>query len=129
MSNYVETNVNPHHKRVGDCAIRAISTALDQSWDETYMGIVLKGFEIKDMPSGNAVWGHYLRDKGFTRHAIPTEYHANYTVSDFAEDHPEGTYILALDGHVVAVKDGKYYDSWPSGEEIPQFYWTKNKMS
>lgn len=125
MSEYVELNVNPRHRRVGDCAIRAISTALDQSWDETYMGIVLKGFEMKDMPSGNSVWGHYLMDKGFTRHAIPAE-KGLYTVADFAEDHPEGTYILALDGHVVAVKDGKYWDSWDSGHEVPQYYWAKS---
>jgi len=44
----------------------------------------------------------------------------------FAEEHPEGTYILSMPGrHVVTVVDGAYYDSWDSGEECPVYYWTK----
>ena len=27
--------------------------------------------------------------------------------------------------HVVCVEDGKYFDSWDSGNEIPLFYWEK----
>lgn len=125
MSEYVQSNLNPKHRRVGDCVIRAISEALGQSWDDTYIGIVIKGFEKKDMPSGNAIWGDYLTDKGFTRHAIPAEY-SGYSVADFAKDHPKGTFILAIDGHVVAVKDGNWYDSWDSRDEIPVYYWSKS---
>lgn len=122
---YVSFNANPLHRRVGDCVIRAISKALDQTWDETFVGICLQGFIEKDMPSGNAIWGDYLKRKGFTRHVIPNE-HDRYTVDDFAEDHPRGTYILALSGHVVCVKDGVLYDTWHSGEEIPLYYWKRD---
>lgn len=121
---FIQYNPNPLHKRDGDCTVRALAKALDQTWDETYLGIVLKGFEMKDMPSGNAVWGHYLRDKGFTRHAIPADA-GIYTVADFASDHPQGTYILAMDGHVVCVADGNWYDSWNSEHELPVYYWCK----
>lgn len=121
---YKQFNNNPKHARVGDCSVRAISKALDRSWEETYIGICLKGLELADMPSGNTVWGHYLKDHGFTRHAVPSDYDGVYTVEDFSNDHPNGTYILALDGHVVCVKDGFYWDSWDSGQEIPHFYWT-----
>lgn len=50
-----------------------------------------------------------------------------YTVNDFCIDHPNGTYILAIDGHVVCVTDGYYYDSWDSGDEIPIYYWIKEQ--
>ena len=50
-----------------------------------------------------------------------------YTVEDFCQDNPQGTYILAIDGHVVCVQDGKFYDSWNSGKEIPIYYWSKEK--
>lgn len=124
---YVSFNKNPRHKRVGDCVIRAIATALDQSWEETYMGICLKGLELADMPSANSVWGAYLRDHGFSRHLTPEDYQDGvYTVEDFARDHQQGTYILAIDGHVVAVIDGKIVDSWDSREEVPVYYWSKN---
>lgn len=122
---WVRVNVNPLHHRVGDCAIRAISMALDQPWEETYMGVAIKGLEMADMPSGNHIWGAYLKDNGFSRHLVP-DTDGIYTVEDFANDHQEGTYILALEGHVVCVKDGNYLDSWDSGHEVPLFYWTKN---
>lgn len=123
---YVEYNPNTHQKnRVGDCVIRALSKALDKTWEETYAGVCLKGFELGDMPSANHVWGAYLRDHGFTRHVIPAEYVEHYTVEDFAGNHPNGTYVLGLDQHVVCVKDGDYFDSWPSGQEVVHYYWKK----
>lgn len=130
MSGFVMTNPNPRHRRVGDCVIRAISKALDQSWVESYMGICLKGLEMADLPSSNAVWGAYLRDKGFTRHLAPEDREDGiYTVEDFAHAHLKGTYILGLDGHVVCVKDGDWLDSWNSGHEVPIFYWSKLQSS
>ena len=48
-----------------------------------------------------------------------------YTVRDFCEDNPLGTFVLAIHEHVVCVVDGDYYDSWDSGGEIPIYYWTK----
>ena len=50
-----------------------------------------------------------------------------YTVKLFTEEHPHGTYILALSGHVVAVQDGNYFDAWDSGDEIPLYVWKEQK--
>ena len=47
------------------------------------------------------------------------------TVEEFCRDHPQGTYILAIDGHVVCAVDGDYLDTWDSGEEVPMYYWEK----
>lgn len=122
---YVNLNLNPCHRRVGDCVERAISKALDQSWFRTYAGLCVKGYEMGDNPDANSVWGAYLRDHGFTRHIVPHELGDVYTVEDFAKDHPDGTYILAMDGHVVCVKDSDIFDSWDSSNELPIFYWKK----
>lgn len=124
---YAEYNPNPAGKSVGDCTVRAISKALDQTWEETYAGICLQGFEMKDMPSSNAVWGAYLRRNGFRRYVIPDTCPDCYTVEQFAIEHPRGTYILALSGHVVCVKDGDWHDTWQSGNEIPLYYWERNE--
>ena len=121
---YVFFNPNPLHCRVGDCVIRAISKATGQSWGETYAGIVLKGYEFADMPSADHVWGEYLKSKGFCRHVVPDLHGAHYTVETFSREHPEGTYILAISGHVVCVVNGDYYDSWDSGDCVPLYYWT-----
>jgi len=68
---YVEYNPNPYHKRVDDCVVRGITRILGKSWNTVYAGIVAQGFLSKNMPSSNAVWGEYLRHKGFKRYAIP----------------------------------------------------------
>lgn len=129
MSRHVMYNANPDGNRVGDCIIRAISAALGQSWDETYIGIAVQGFLMKDMPSGDHVWGAYLRSKGFERQAIPNECPDCYTVEDFCEDHPDGTYILAISsggvGHAVYVNSGKFFDTWDCADEIPTYYWER----
>ena len=96
-------NENPDGRNVGDCTIRAIAKALGQSWEETYVGVAIQGYMMRDMPSANHVWGAYLRSRCFDRDMIPNSCPDCYTVADFAAEHPEGTYILALSGHVVCV--------------------------
>lgn len=125
MPGYIKENLNPDHLRVGDCVIRAIAKATEQAWEETYIGVAIKGLEMHDMPSANHVWGAYLKDKGFVRKHVEDGNEQFYTVEDFAHDHPQGTYVLAISGHVVCVKDGVLYDSWDSREEIPIYYFER----
>lgn len=105
--------------------VRAIAYALGQSWDTTYVDLFKYGMRAADMPSANAVWGAYLRDKGFLRHPVEDSCPECYTVYRFCEDHPRGTYVLALDGHVVAVHNGHYTDVWDSGDETVLYYWER----
>lgn len=124
---YQNYNPNPLKKQIGDCTVRAISKALHQDWESTYSGLALEGFRLCDMPSANHVWGAYLKRKGFNRYIIPETCPDCYTVKDFCRDHPNGIFILAIHGHVVAVEDGIYYDSWDSGDEIPVYYWQRKE--
>lgn len=118
-------NLNPFGKHVGDCVVRALSLALDQDWDTTYLELMSQGFSMKDMPSSNAVWGQYLKNKGYKRYVIPDECPDCYTIDEFCMDNPQGVYILGTGTHVVTVKDGSYYDTWDSGREIPLYYFEK----
>lgn len=126
MEYFNEVNVNPLNRRTGDCVIRAISTALNQDWHITYWGLCLQGAMLCDMPSGNGVWASYLKDKGYKRYAIPNDCDC-YTVEDFCKDNPEGTFILGTGTHALCVKDGKYFDIWNSGNEIPEYYFKKDE--
>ena len=120
-----EFNPNPTGRRVGDCTVRAVACALDQSWVKTYIGLCLEGLLLGDMPSANRTWGAYLEERGYRRRFTDAPCAKCYTVEDFCRDHPEGTYILAISGHVVAVKDGCFWDSWDSSNEVPIYYWCK----
>lgn len=123
--NYEYFNPNPKQKLVGDCVIRAIAKATGRDWEDVYLDVMQKGFEMKDMPSSNAVWGAYLYEIGFRRNIIPNTCPDCYTIKDFCHDYHMGIYILATGTHVVAVIDGTYYDTWDSGEEIPIYYFRK----
>lgn len=127
IMSYQYFNYNPVKKNTGDCVIRAISVLMDQSWMWTYLMVCLQGFLMCEMPSTNTVWGAYLYNNGFRRHALPDTCPDCYTVRQFCKDFPTGKYLLALNGHVVAVVDGIYYDTWDSGDEIPLFYWRKEQ--
>ena len=108
--------------------MRAIAKATGQSWDETYVGLCVQGLAMGDMPSANSVWGAYLRQRGFIRNVIPNTCPDCYTVAEFAKDHPQGVYVLALSGHVVCVEDGTIFDTWNSENEVPLYCWSKEKI-
>ena len=112
-------NENPLNRNVGDCTVRAISTALDQDWDTTYIGLCLEGYLLKDMPSSNEVWRNYLSRYGLERRPAPV----HTTVNEFARAHQRGTYLLGLNSHVVCIIDGTLYDTWDSGEKEVLYYW------
>lgn len=120
---WIEFNGNPTGRRVGDCAVRAVSVALGVDWETAYAMIAVNGFAMGDMPSSNSVWGAVLRQNGFYRSAIPNTCPECYTASEFALEHPKGIYVLGFGNHVATVKDGDIYDAWDSSNEIPQYYW------
>lgn len=120
--NYVYFNNNPLNKSVGDCVIRAISKAEDKSWRSIYNDLADYGYGMADMPSSNSVWGQYLMEHGYKRIIIPNTCPNCYTVRQFAEEHPRGTFILATGTHTVCVIDGTVYDSWNSLNEVVIYY-------
>lgn len=120
-------NPNPSNQRVGDCAVRAIAKATNQSWENAYLTLAVEGLMLNDMPSANYVWGMVLLKNGFTEHMIESTCPACTSIARFAEEHPRGTYVVATQSHVVTVIDGIYYDSWDSGGEIIFLYWQKEE--
>ena len=114
---------NPTGRNVGDCAVRAISKALDIDWETAYLLIAKAGYDMGDMPSADSVWGSVLRQNGFYRRSIPNSCPECYTAEDFAKDNPKGTFVLGFGGHVATIKDGTLFDSWDSSQEIPVYVW------
>lgn len=122
---YIHYNPNPRGLRVGDCAVRAASKAAGETWGSAYAALCALGYDCGDMPNANHVWGRYLHERGFTRHALPDTCPICYTVADFCREHPRGVYVLGISDHVVCAIDGDWYDAWDSGAEIPAYYWKR----
>lgn len=123
---YIHYNPNPYGLYVEDCVVRALSLVTGRSWDNIYFHICLQGFLMKNMPSVNKVWGNYITSLGFSRYILPDTCPECYTVREFCDEHPRGTFILATNSHVVAVINGNYYDAWDSGDEMPTSVWRRD---
>lgn len=118
-------NPNPLGKSVDDCTVRALSAASGQSWERVYSMLCAEGMRMGDMPSANSVWGACLYGMGYRRGTLSDKCPGCYTVEDFAREYPNGIYVLALSGHVVAVMDGDWWDAWDSGSGTPLYYWER----
>lgn len=128
-SNYVYYQPNELDKqdRYGDCTIRALSKAFDCSWKEAFEKQVPYCLKYQvasafDCPANQAKI--ILKELGFEYHPIKLSKGSKRpTVSSFAREHTTGRYILNVARHVVAVVDGKYYDTWDSGNKCLYGYY------
>ena len=118
-------NPNPLKKMVGDCVIRALSMAYGMTWRETYLELCAYGMANGDIISSNSLWGAYLKEHGFKVKSLPNDCPNCYTVYDFAQDHPYGTYILCTGTHVVTLIDGIWYDTFDCREEVIAYFFEK----
>ena len=125
---WIEYRNNPvRSDGVGDCSVRAISTALDLTWEQAYVRLALNGFLMGDVISSDTVWGALLRQNGFRRYAVANTCPDCYTVAEFCKDHPNGTYVIKSPGHVATVVNGALYDSWDSSGQTVIYYWTNKE--
>ena len=122
---YIFFNNNPQGLKIGDCVVRAISAAMNQSWERTYIDLCIEGFMYKDMPNANSVWASYLHSKGWKRRSIPDTCPDCYTAAEFAAEHPEGVYIAATGSHAVCIKNGNIIDNWDSSDETVTYYFER----
>lgn len=116
-------NPNKLHK-TEDCTVRALSKALGVDWRTAFMWLSNNALRHWDMMHKNYVWGDLLEQNGFDKITLPNTCPRCYTVAEFAQDNPVGTYVLGTGSHVVTVVDGDWYDLWDSGGEVPiTVYW------
>ena len=126
---YYQPNKKDLKDKYGDCQIRALSKALNCSWLEAFDKAISVCREewvslIFDAPVD--VRSRMLKKLGFTYHGISNKKGSKRpTIDSFAKDHPKGTYICAVGHHEVAVVDGKYYDTWDSGDCCMYGYFEK----
>ena len=115
---------NPVRTGAIDCAVRAISKALDMSWEKAYVLLAVNGFLMGNVLSADEVWGSVLRQHGFRRYMVSNTCPDCYSVEEFCEEHPYGIYVVKSENHVATVIDGILYDSWPSQDKTVIYYWT-----
>ena len=116
---YFQPNKKDIKDRYGDCQIRALCKALDLSWVEAFDLTIPICREVQTYTifGGTCDIGKDNLEKlGFRYVGVSNKKGTRRpTVDSFAKDHPAGRFICKVAHHVVAVVDGKYFDTWDSG--------------
>lgn len=124
MSNnyvYYQPNELDKHDIYGDCTIRVLSKVFNCFWKEAFKRQIPYCLKYQvtsafDCPAKQAKI--ILKELGFEYHSIKVPKGSKRpTVESFAREHTAGRYIVNVARHVVAVVDGKYYDTWDSGDK------------
>lgn len=128
---YYQPNKKDLKDQVGDCQIRALCKTLNVSWVEAFDLTIpicreLQTYTIFDCDHTKTK--EAMEHLGFTYTGISNKRGTTRpTVDSFAKDHKTGSYIVKVAHHVVAVVDGKYYDTWDSGNKSMYGYYERKE--
>lgn len=136
-------NANPKGKIGDDCVIRAISSALEQSWEKTVRELTEVGIHYGYVLNDQHTYERYLKQKGWIKIRQPRkDDNTKYTGKEFCEklqDLENIEYILDISKeqaksniiahigghHIVAIINGKVNDTWDSTGGCIGNYWVK----
>lgn len=116
-------NANSNGNFVNDCVVRAVSAAENTSWNESYEKLSRMAQEE----------GTLLDDVIFVEGYLDRNYrvvpHYSKTVGEFAEEYPNGTYLVTMEGHITVVIDGIVYDTFDCRDGIIWCIWEVPKRN
>lgn len=120
---YIEENLNPEGKRIGDCGVRAIAKATGKAYELVEEELIEILHEIK-FRNFSRIYHEYFEKYSSDKLSFPAKKgYKRMDAETFAKTHPEGRYILKLAHHVVACVDGKLYDIWDCSRKCVYTAW------
>lgn len=130
---FMNYNANPKHRKTTDCVIRALCTALGDTWENTYRDLVNYSIRQGLMCSDKRAFDFYLHYKGYTKQKMPKrEDNTRYTVKEFIDEiaDTKKTYIISIANHLTVVKDKVLLDTWNCSKKSVGNYWViENEVS
>ena len=100
-----------------DCVIRAIATATNNSWDDTY----------EHLSNIARLKGTMMDDKDFIQEYLDERYkrisNIPRTVGEVAGTYPDNILLITMNGHITCSKYGVIYDSFDCRERRAEYCW------
>lgn len=120
-------NANPLGKFTDDCVIRALSIALDKTWDTVFLELNQLAFEKKIVFGDERVYSIYLANNGWFKQKQPTHDNGKkYKICEFLESFHGTAVIHAGNCHMSFVSEGHLYDIFNCEDRIIGCYWVKS---
>lgn len=123
---FINYNANPKGRRTGDCVIRAIAFALNNSWIDTYKALFENTLKTFYSISSKDNYKSYLKSIGCEMQKMPRKPdRKRYTVSEFCDEiaEPRKTYIISVANHLTCIRDKALVDTWNCGSKSVGNYW------
>lgn len=123
-------NANSHNHATGDCVVRAISSACNVSWEDTFKGLCEIGLKYGYMPNSDQCIKKYLEARGWVKMKEPRNcYNRKLSVQEFLCNNKHKSNIIANIGshHMAAIINNVVYDIWDSSRETMHSYWVKGE--
>lgn len=119
-SNYRYLNLQPLGMHDEDCVCRAISLAVNEDYYkvDNQLKLVAQLLECDELC---VCCYKFLIEKVYG--LIPSNEFKGMAISDFLNVHPEGIYIIRINGHLTCAIDGVIFDIWDCSEEIIDMIW------
>lgn len=119
-------NANPKNKIGGDCVVRAIATALNQSWETTVRELTEVGIKYGYVLNDTKTYEKYLKEKGWVKCKQPRKSdNTKFTGKEFCKGLRSTVVAHIGTHHIVAIVDGKINDIWDSSDGCIGNYWIK----
>ena len=100
-----------------DCSIRALSTATNNTWDDTYE-------HLSNIARMN---GKMMDDKYFIQEYLDNRYirieEIPQTVGEVAGMFKDNVLLITMQGHITCSKYGVVYDSFDCRNRIAEYCW------
>ncbi len=100
-----------------DCSIRALSTATNNTWDDTYE-------HLSNIARMN---GKMMDDKFFIQEYLDNRYtrieEIPQTVGEVAGMFKDNVLLITMQGHITCSKYGVVYDSFDCRNRIAEYCW------
>ncbi|MBR4533900.1 MAG: hypothetical protein IKO85_05085 [Bacteroidaceae bacterium] len=123
---YYQPNDKDIKDTFGDCVIRALTKAENLSWVDVFDELTPIARELQCMPNGKPCYEEFLKRRGYEYVGVSNKRGTKRpTVSSFTLAHRQGVFIARVAHHIVAVVDGRFYDTWDSGQKSLYGYWVK----
>ncbi len=121
---YYQPNTKDLKDEFGDCVIRALTKVTGKTWEQVFDDLVPIAREMQCMPNGKPCYKEYLKRIGYTYVGVSNKAGTKRpTVSSFSVGHKKGAFIARVAHHIVAIVDGRFYDTWDSGPKSLYGYW------
>lgn len=121
--NFEYYNANPKGYHVCDCVIRALSKATGLSWENVMRSLAGKAADLGQMPNVVTCYSPWLKENHFVDGDT-----RGMTVNQLVNSYPSATIVARTMGHLVCVKDGKYWDTWDCGRRKVIQFWIKEDV-